>query len=60
VCRKETKSYKNKNNQLNLFRNGLKEISIRYPTINWIGLIFQIPHCMFQAQFPVHLSPMIV
>ena len=46
VCGKQTKSYQNKVNQLESFRNGLrrKSMSSEYPQINWIGLIIHIAY----------------
>ncbi len=46
VCGKQTKSYRNKTQQLQSFRNGLKEksVSSKYPQINWIGLIIHIAY----------------
>jgi len=46
VCRKQTISYRNKTQQLQSFRNGLKEksVSSKYPQISWIGLIIHIAY----------------
>ena len=44
VCGKQTKSYQNKVNQLESFRNSLKSMSSKYPQINWIGLIIHIAY----------------
>jgi len=46
VCGKQTKSYENKVQQLDSFRNGLRRESMlsKHPHINWIGLIIHIAY----------------
>ncbi|MBA7495406.1 hypothetical protein ES702_05988 [subsurface metagenome] len=44
VCGKQTKSYQNKVNQLESFKDGLKSMLFNSLQINWIGLIIHIAY----------------